>query len=98
MELLLKVVEVVPSIDRLIAAADNLAVARAAFDTAVALAYDRDRASTEGESDLEISLTGNPHSHKPCLTSSSNSWTLFGESIRPTQSSGIIAARSGLMS
>jgi len=37
MELLFKVVEVAPSGDRLIAAADNLAVARAAFDTAVAL-------------------------------------------------------------
>jgi hypothetical protein len=36
-ELLFKVVEVAPSGDRLIAAADNLAVARAAFDTAVAL-------------------------------------------------------------
>jgi hypothetical protein len=37
MELLFKVVEVAPSGDRLIAAADNLAVVRAAFDTAVAL-------------------------------------------------------------
>jgi hypothetical protein len=37
MELLFKVVEVVPSGDRMIAAADNLAVARVAFDTAVAL-------------------------------------------------------------
>jgi hypothetical protein len=37
MELLFKVVEVAPSGDRLIAAADNLTVARAAFDTAVAL-------------------------------------------------------------
>jgi hypothetical protein len=35
MELLFKIVEVAPSGDRLIAAADNLAVARAAFDTAV---------------------------------------------------------------
>jgi hypothetical protein len=32
-----KVVEVAPSGDRVIAAADNLAVARAAYDTAVAL-------------------------------------------------------------
>ena len=37
MELLFKAVEVAPSGDRLIAAADNLAVARAAFDTAVPL-------------------------------------------------------------
>jgi hypothetical protein len=37
MELLFKVVEVAPSADRVIAAADNLAVARAAYDTAVAL-------------------------------------------------------------
>jgi hypothetical protein len=37
MELLSKVVEVAPSGDRVIAAADNLAVARAAYDTAVAL-------------------------------------------------------------
>jgi hypothetical protein len=37
MELLFKIVEVAPTGDRLIAAADNLAVARAAFDTAVAL-------------------------------------------------------------
>jgi hypothetical protein len=37
MELLFKVVEVAPSGDRIIATADNLAVARAAFDTAVAL-------------------------------------------------------------
>jgi hypothetical protein len=37
MELLFKVVEVAPSRDRIIATADNLAVARAAFDTAVAL-------------------------------------------------------------
>ena len=37
MELLFKVVEVAPSGDRVIAAADNLAVARAAYDTAVAL-------------------------------------------------------------
>ena len=36
MELLFKVVEVAPSGDRVIAAADNLAVARAAYDTAVA--------------------------------------------------------------
>ena len=37
MDLLFKVVEVVPSGDRIIATADNLAVARAAFDTAVSL-------------------------------------------------------------
>jgi hypothetical protein len=37
MELLFKIVEVAPSGDRVIAAADNLAVARAAYDTAVAL-------------------------------------------------------------
>jgi hypothetical protein len=37
MELLFKVVEVTPSGDRMIAVADNLAVARASFDTAVAL-------------------------------------------------------------
>jgi hypothetical protein len=37
MDLLFKVVEVAPSGDRIIATADNLAVARAAFDTAVAL-------------------------------------------------------------
>jgi hypothetical protein len=37
MELLFKVVEVAPSGDRIIATADNLAVARAAYDTAVAL-------------------------------------------------------------
>jgi hypothetical protein len=37
MELLFKIVEVAPSGDRMIAAADNLAVARAAYDTAVAL-------------------------------------------------------------
>jgi hypothetical protein len=37
MELLFQVVEVAPSGDRIIATADNLAVARAAFDTAVAL-------------------------------------------------------------
>jgi hypothetical protein len=37
MELLFKVVEVTPSSDRLIAIADNLAVGRASFDTAVAL-------------------------------------------------------------
>jgi hypothetical protein len=37
MELLFKIVEVAPSCDRLVAAADNLAVARAAYDTAVAL-------------------------------------------------------------
>jgi hypothetical protein len=35
MDLNFKVVEVVPSGDRIIATADNLAVARAAFDTAV---------------------------------------------------------------
>jgi len=37
MELLFKIVEVAPSGDRMIAAADNLVVARAAYDTAVAL-------------------------------------------------------------
>jgi hypothetical protein len=37
MELSSKVVEVVPTGDRIIATADNLAVARAAFDTAVSL-------------------------------------------------------------
>jgi hypothetical protein len=37
MELLFKVVEVTPTGDRMLAAADNLAVARAAYDTAVAL-------------------------------------------------------------
>jgi hypothetical protein len=37
MNLLFKVVEVAPSGDRIIASADNLAVARAAFDTAVSL-------------------------------------------------------------
>ena len=37
MELAFKIVEVVPSGDRIIATADNLAVARAAFDTAVSL-------------------------------------------------------------
>ena len=37
MELLFKIVEVTASGDRLIAIADNLAVARASFDTAVAL-------------------------------------------------------------
>jgi hypothetical protein len=37
MELNYKVVEVAPSGDRIIATADNLAVARAAFDTAVSL-------------------------------------------------------------
>lgn len=37
MDLLFKVVEVAPSGDRIIATADNLAVAPAAFDTAVAL-------------------------------------------------------------
>jgi hypothetical protein len=37
MDLLFKVVEVAPSGDRVIATADNLAVARAAFDTAVSL-------------------------------------------------------------
>jgi hypothetical protein len=37
MDLLFKVVEVAPSGDRVIATADNLAVARAAYDTAVAL-------------------------------------------------------------
>jgi hypothetical protein len=37
MEPLFKVVEVAQSGDRVIAAADNLAVARAAYDTAVAL-------------------------------------------------------------
>jgi hypothetical protein len=37
MDLLFKVVEVAPSGDRTIATADNLAVARAAFDTAVSL-------------------------------------------------------------
>jgi hypothetical protein len=37
MDLNFKVVEVVPSGDRIIATADNLAVARAAFDTAVSL-------------------------------------------------------------
>ena len=37
MKLLFKVVEVAPKGDRLLAAADNLMVARAAFDTAVAL-------------------------------------------------------------
>jgi hypothetical protein len=37
MELLFRVVEVAPSSDQVIANADNLAVARAAFDTAVAL-------------------------------------------------------------
>ena len=35
--MLFKVVEVAPGCDRVIAAADNLAVARAAYDTAVAL-------------------------------------------------------------
>jgi hypothetical protein len=37
MELLFKVVEVTPTGARLLAAADNLAVARAAYDTSVAL-------------------------------------------------------------
>jgi hypothetical protein len=37
MDLSFKVVEVVPTGDRIIATADNLAVARAAFDTAVSL-------------------------------------------------------------
>jgi hypothetical protein len=37
MEMLFKVVEVAPSGDRIVATADNLAVARAAYDTAVAL-------------------------------------------------------------
>ena len=37
MELAFKIVEVVPSGDRIIATADNLAVARASFDTAVSL-------------------------------------------------------------
>jgi hypothetical protein len=37
MELLFEIVEVAPSGYRLVAAADNLAVARAAYDTAVAL-------------------------------------------------------------
>jgi hypothetical protein len=37
MELSFKIVEVAPSGDRIIATADNLAVARAAFDTAVSL-------------------------------------------------------------
>jgi hypothetical protein len=37
MDLNFKVVEVAPSGDRIIATADNLAVARAAFDTAVSL-------------------------------------------------------------
>ena len=37
MELSFKVVEVVPTGDRIIATADNLAVTRAAFDTAVSL-------------------------------------------------------------
>ncbi len=37
MELSFKIVEVAPSGDRLIAMADNLAVAQAAFDTAVSL-------------------------------------------------------------
>jgi hypothetical protein len=37
MELLFKVVEVASTGDRIIAAADNLMVARAAFDTAVSL-------------------------------------------------------------
>jgi hypothetical protein len=37
MELLFKVVEVASTGDRMIAAADNLMVARAAFDTAVSL-------------------------------------------------------------
>jgi hypothetical protein len=37
MELAFKVVEVVPSGDRIIASADSLAVARAAIDTAVSL-------------------------------------------------------------
>jgi hypothetical protein len=37
MDLLFKVVEVTSSGDLIIAAADNLAVARAAFDTAVSL-------------------------------------------------------------
>jgi hypothetical protein len=36
-DLFFKVVEVAPSGDRIIATADNLAVARAAFDTAVSL-------------------------------------------------------------
>jgi hypothetical protein len=37
MDLNFKVVEIAPSGDRIIATADNLAVARAAFDTAVSL-------------------------------------------------------------
>jgi hypothetical protein len=37
MDLLFKIVEVTSSGDRIIATADNLAVARAAFDTAVSL-------------------------------------------------------------
>jgi hypothetical protein len=37
MDLLFKVVEIAPGGDRIIATADNLAVARAAFDTAVSL-------------------------------------------------------------
>jgi hypothetical protein len=37
MDLLFKVVEVAPSGDRIIATADNLVVARAAFETAVSL-------------------------------------------------------------
>jgi hypothetical protein len=37
MDLLFKVMEVAPSGDRIIAMADNLAVARAAFDRAVSL-------------------------------------------------------------
>jgi len=49
MELAFKVVEVVPTGDRIIATADNLAVARAAFDTAVSLWPGfSDRAPSEG--------------------------------------------------
>jgi hypothetical protein len=53
MDLLFKVVEVAPSGDRIIATADNLAVARAAFDTAVSLAGLTDRAPAEGTGDCD---------------------------------------------
>jgi hypothetical protein len=51
MDLLFKVVEVAPSGDRIIAAADNLMVARAAFDTAVARRRYRTPAKGAGGSD-----------------------------------------------
>jgi hypothetical protein len=53
MDLLFKIVEVTSSGDRIIATADNLAVARGAFDTALwpGLARLSDRTPTEGAGD-----------------------------------------------